>query len=68
MKNPFTEHPNSLNETYTEHCITAIKFSGWMLLASIACFIHSIFPFLFQCTASTIVKKLYAKMTIERCK
>jgi cell division protein FtsL len=63
MKNPFTEHPTSLNETYVEHFVEANKFSIALLKATVACAIHSVFPFMFQTTASSIVADLQKKMT-----
>lgn len=66
MTNPFTTHPKLVNETYVEHFSRANKFSFALLRAATACFIHSIFPFLFQCTASRIVAELNKKMTANR--
>jgi hypothetical protein len=59
MKNPFTEHPETLNETYLEHMQAALKISGLMLLAGSACLIHSIFPFLFTNFANDTVQRLH---------
>jgi len=58
MKNPFTKHPSSINETYFTHLIHALRYSALFLFLAIITFIHSLFPFLFVNTASTIVKKL----------
>lgn len=58
MKNPFTEHPNSVNETYFEHLKFAMCFSFNLFVAAIACFIHSIFPFLFKYTAGKRICKI----------
>ena len=58
MKNPFTEHPETLNETYLEHMLAALTISGLMLLARSACLIHSVFPFLFTNFANDTVQKL----------
>lgn len=59
MKNIFTAHPNAANETYLQHLKRAGVFSGWMILGSLACLVHAVFPFLFTETASKIVSKLY---------
>jgi hypothetical protein len=59
MINPFTLHPKSLNETYTEHMRAALKISGLMLMAGLACLIHSVFPFLFTNYANNTVQKLH---------
>ena len=61
MKNLFTQHPQEANESYWLHMQKAFLFSGWMLLGSLACAIHAVFPFVFKETTSKIVSKLYIK-------
>ena len=61
MKNLFTQHPQEFNESYWLHMQKAFLFSSWMLLGSLACAVHAVFPFLFTETASKIVSKLYTK-------
>ena len=58
MYNPFTDHPIKVNETYFEHMKCAFKFFYTLLGLSIAALVHAVFPFLFQTTASSGVKKL----------
>ena len=58
MYNPFTKHPNSVNETYLEHMKCTFKFFYTLLGLSLATLIHSVFPFLFEYTASNGIKKL----------
>jgi len=58
MKNIFTEHPNSVNETYFQHFIFAFMFGINMLLGGIFCIIHAVFPFLFQKTGSHFLLKM----------
>ena len=58
MYNPFTKHPNSVDETYFEHMLCACKFFIKLQLLSFAALVHSVFPFLFEFTASSGVKKL----------
>ena len=58
MYNPFTKHPNDVNETYWEHMKCAFKFFYKLLGLSLAALVHSVFPFLFEFTASNGVKKL----------
>ena len=41
----FTEHPNSLGETYTQHCLVAASLSLKLLMASLAQLVHAVFPF-----------------------
>jgi hypothetical protein len=54
FKRLFTEHPNSVGESYIKHCVVAIFFSISLLFAGVVCLIHAIFPFLFVDTASSI--------------
>ena len=58
MYNPFTKHPRSVDETYFEHMWCACKFFVKLQLLSFAALVHSVFPFLFEFTASNGVKKL----------
>ena len=58
MKNIFTDHPHSIGETYWQHMKFASQFGGNMLLGSFVCFIHAVFPFLFQKTGSNILLKM----------
>lgn len=68
IKNAFTEHPASVGESYFEHMGTALYFSVRMMGAGIACFIHSIFPFLFVCTGRECIAELNERMVLHRCK
>ena len=58
----FTDHPSSVNETYFEHMFIALGFSLRLVYASFAALVHSIFPFVFQKTASDTIKELYNKI------
>ena len=58
MRNPFTEHPKSVDETYFEHMCCAFKFHCTLLKLSFAAIVHAIFPFLCETTASDGIKKL----------
>jgi hypothetical protein len=64
----FTEHPAAVGETYFEHMGAAASFAGWMLLATLACFIHAIFPFLCVTTGSSIIKRLHDRMVTNRAR
>ena len=41
----FTRHPNSVNETYLEHLLAALKMGALFLLSSVFQFVHAVFPF-----------------------
>ena len=58
MYNPFTNHPNSVDETYLEHMWCAVKFFIKLQLLSFVALVHSVFPFWFKYTASSGIKKL----------
>ena len=58
MSNPFTAHPNSVNETYWQHFAFALKFGSKMTLGGIAALLHAIFPFLFVTTAGRLCDEL----------
>lgn len=61
FKKLFLEHPREAGETYLEHMICAMKFSLYFLIASMACFTHSVFPFAFKATASSIASQIVAE-------
>ena len=68
MKNPFTKHPKEVGETYFEHMWCAIKFSVKLECLACCAFIHAIFPFLCETTASDGIKKLNDCMKKRRNK
>lgn len=66
MKRLFTDHPDSVGETYLEHMRTALSFAGPLAKAAGAALVHAFLPFLFTTTASRTVKALHHRMT-RRC-
>ena len=58
MNNPFTAHPNSVNETYWQHFAFALKFGFKMTLGGLVALLHAIFPFMFVTTAGRICDDL----------
>ena len=62
LKTLFTEHPNSVDESYFEHMAFAGKFSFTLFLAAGAALSHSILPFLFEKTAGNMIKDMYARI------
>ena len=58
MKNIFTKHPKEVNETYLEHMWCALKFSFKLECLAFCAFIHAIFPFLCETTASDGIEEL----------
>ncbi|MEO7742681.1 MAG: DUF6356 family protein [Usitatibacter sp.] len=64
MRNPFTDHPHDVGESYLEHCLFACRYGARMALGGIAAVVHGMFPFLFQKTGSRITRELAE--TLER--
>lgn len=54
----FTEHPNSVDETYLQHMWFALRYSFKLCLCCIAAFIHAFFPFLFTTWTSRKIEYL----------
>jgi hypothetical protein len=63
LKTLFTEHPDAVGESYLEHMAVALSFAGPLLAAGLAALVHAFLPFLCVTTASSTVKRLYARMT-----
>jgi len=53
IKNPFTEHPKSVNESYMKHFLIAFGYFFIFLKLSLISLIHAVFPFMFKKTVST---------------
>ena len=66
MRNPFTDHPNTVGETYGEHAVFATRYGLKMTLGGLAAIVHGLFPFLFRTTASRITDELAE--TLERAR
>lgn len=58
----FTEHPASVGETYGQHMARAWCFGGRMVLAGLACMVHSLLPFAFVRTGSQAIEDLNTQM------
>tara|TARA_B110000438_G_scaffold41051_1_gene40933 strand:- start:1030 stop:1287 length:258 start_codon:yes stop_codon:yes gene_type:complete len=66
LNNLFTEHPNSLNESYFEHFLCAFSLGFRMVFSGFACMIHSVFPFLFKTTASDLANEIVSDVTSRK--
>ncbi len=62
----FTEHPESVGETYSQHFMHSASFGMTMLAAGCACLMHGLLPFLFQRTGSRAVMRLHDRMVVNR--
>lgn len=58
----FTQHPQSVDETYFEHMRFAASFAGWLALAACTAFVHAILPCMFEKTSGQIITKLYNRI------
>lgn len=57
----FTAHPASVDETYFGHMAFAAWFASRLFAAGGAALVHAVLPFLFETTASSIIRELYAR-------
>jgi hypothetical protein len=60
MPNPFTSHPASVGETYSQHLGFAFTFGAIMAVGGLAAMVHAVFPFLCVTTASRRLEQLNA--------
>jgi hypothetical protein len=66
MFRAFTDHPESVGETYFEHMCSASWFAMTMFVGAVACLLHAIFPFAFQKSGSRRIKLLHERMVTNR--
>ena len=59
MKNIFKNHPNKIGETYFEHFFKACSFGIKLILIALRVFVHAIFPWCFEHSASDRISKLH---------
>lgn len=57
----FTTHPQTVGETYLSHMAFALWFASRLMLAAGAALVHALLPFMFETTASRIVRELYER-------
>ncbi len=62
MKNIFTEHPKSVNETYFQHLIFAFGIGLSLLLWGSIALVHGLLPFAFKTYVSDRIKELHSKI------
>ena len=66
VKRLFIEHPASVGESYPEHMAQAASFALRLFLASLACLVHALLPFLFVRTGSAAIAELHDRMVVNR--
>lgn len=57
----FLNHPNSVDETYSQHAKFAGGFALKLFAAAGAATVHAVIPCLFEKTASRIIAELYER-------
>jgi hypothetical protein len=58
----FLSHPQTVNESYTEHAGVAFRYSARLFVASCAALVHAIIPSLCKTTASTAIREMHQEM------
>jgi hypothetical protein len=58
-RNPFTDHPREVGESYGQHFGVATRTGVKMFVGSLACFVHAVFPFLCVTRGSETIKDLH---------
>jgi Family of unknown function (DUF6356) len=66
VKRLFTQHPETVGETYLQHMGQAFSFGIEMFVCSFACLLHGLFPFLFVKTGSNAIVRLNRRMVTHR--
>ena len=62
----FTQHPQSVGESYLEHLQMAFGFGSAMVIGGLACILHGLLPALFVTTGSQTVSRLHQSMVTKR--
>jgi predicted house-cleaning NTP pyrophosphatase (Maf/HAM1 superfamily) len=63
----FTEHPESVGESYVEHFGVAARFGG-IMIGGLGAIVHAVVPGLCTTTGSDTVARLHAEMVAKRRK
>lgn len=64
----FTEHPESVGESYVQHFGVAARFGGIMIAGGLGALVHAVVPGLCTTTGSDTVARLHAEMVAKRRK
>ena len=66
LKSLFTDHPASVDETYSEHMAMALSFAGPLFKAAAASLIHAFLPFLFVSKGRDTIADLHERLVVNR--
>ncbi len=64
----FTEHPQSVGESYLQHMQSAFAFAIRLFAGALCCLVHAALPFLFKSTGSRIIAELHDRMVVNRAR
>lgn len=62
----FTDHPEAVGETYTEHFGVASRFGAKMIVGGIGAMLHAFVPAFCKTTGSRTIDGLHAEMVAKR--
>jgi Family of unknown function (DUF6356) len=62
LRNLFNSHPDALGESYFEHLSHAMSYAGRLFAAAFCAFTHALLPFLFEKTASNLIKQMHGEI------
>ncbi|MDE1172588.1 MAG: DUF6356 family protein [Parvibaculaceae bacterium] len=66
VKRLFTDHPESVGESWVRHFGVAFRFGLVFTGTGLACMVHALLPFLFVRTGSETVIRLHREMMTRR--
>ncbi|WP_343528879.1 DUF6356 family protein [Sphingomonas sp.] len=64
----FTDHPDSVGESYLQHFGVAARFGGIMIRGGLGAIVHAVVPGLCTTTGSDTIARLHAEMVAKRRK
>lgn len=62
----FTDHPESVDETYGQHFVHALGFGLRMIWGGLQCLVHAFVPGLCEKSGSTMICELHDRMVVNR--
>jgi Family of unknown function (DUF6356) len=62
----FTEHPESVGESYWQHLAAAMSFGLRMLWGGVLCLVHAVIPGLCRTRGSEMICELHERMVTNR--
>jgi hypothetical protein len=58
----FLSHPQSVDESYSEHFLFALGFAASLFGAALAALVHAVIPCLFETTASRMIQQMHERI------